>query len=305
MTQESKSDEYYPFRWKVADAVEDIFLLHRAQAIGVIALLGLGFIILGFFLLGWGSGNTRTDTASPTTTIPSAVVPADDSDDQSPTTVTSTSSSSTSTNTTSSTTTTTTTTAAPTTTAPVSTRPVATAQQIAAAEAGAVIELTPQSVRLVGGVSSEADADAVVDLTETIFANLEIEDLQLVDDSFAEFDASDSLKFRLSAPDLFGYNSATLNAAYLPLIDSLAATLVDNESWEVEVSGHTDDTGPAPGNQRLSEGRSASAAQRLIDQGVPASRVSSIGRGEDQPVATNDTEAGRLANRRVEFVVTR
>jgi outer membrane protein OmpA-like peptidoglycan-associated protein len=142
-------------------------------------------------------------------------------------------------------------------------------------------------------------------LAEAIFENLEIEDLQLVDDSFAPFDDSEPLKFRLSAPDLFAYNRATLNATYLPLIDLLAATLIDNESWQVEVSGHTDDTGPAPGNQRLSEGRAASAAQRLIDQGVPVSRVSSIGLGEDQPVATNDTEAGRLANRRVEFLITR
>ncbi|MGI9608000.1 MAG: OmpA family protein, partial [Acidimicrobiales bacterium] len=111
--------------------------------------------------------------------------------------------------------------------------------------------------------------------------------------------------FRLSQPDLFEYNRDTLNAAYTPLVDQLGATLVATPEWNVEVSGHTDDTGPAPGNQRLSERRAPTAASRLIEAGVDPARITVVGRGEDQPIASNDTEDGRLANRRVEFAFSR
>jgi outer membrane protein OmpA-like peptidoglycan-associated protein len=165
-----------------------------------------------------------------------------------------------------------------------------------------VAELSPTTVRVIGGLATDDLADEVVEVVSSIYGDLIIEDLQVVDESFA---ATTDITLRLSAPDLFAYNRDDLNPTYFPLIDQLAAAAVEAGSWQIEVSGHTDDTGPAEGNQRLSEGRALSAARRLIDQGVPSGQVTSVGRGEDQPVATNDTEAGRLANRRVEFVVTR
>jgi len=60
--QAVNDDDYYPFRWKVADFFEDLFVLHRTAVVGVLALLGLGFILLGFLVLGWGS--SPTDLAS-------------------------------------------------------------------------------------------------------------------------------------------------------------------------------------------------------------------------------------------------
>lgn len=300
MAQDSKTDDYYPIRWKIADAVEDVFVLHRSKAIGVIALLGLAFIVLGFLLLGWGR--------APSTTIvgpeaPNSSVEPINTEDEPSTTAPTTTAAPTTTSTTAAPTTTTTTTEAPatTTTVPASTRAAATEAQLATTEAGRVIELSTTSIKLVGGLPTDADADAVIELVESVFAGIAVEDLQLVDPSF---DATETWKFRLSAPDLFGYNSDVLNAAYLPLIDQLADAAVLAETWNIEVSGHTDASGPADGNQRLSDRRAASAAQRLINQGVPAAQVTSIGRGEDFPIASNDTEAGKLANRRVEFLVT-
>ncbi len=290
MAQDSKTDDYYPFRWKIADAVEDIFLLHRSKAIGVIAIVGISFIVLGFLLLGWG--RTPTSTAAPTTTSTS-VAPTTTSTSVAPTTTATTAAP-----------TTTATTAAPTTTTTTistSTRPAATDAQLAATEPGRVVELSTTSIKLVGGLATDDDADAVVDLVESVFPGIAVEDLQVVDPTFGE---TDTWKFRLSAPDLFGYNSDNLNAAYLPLIDQLAEAAVLAETWNIEVSGHTDNSGPAEGNQRLSDRRATAAAQRLIGQGVDAGQVVSVGRGEDAPIATNDTEAGRLTNRRVEFLIT-
>ena len=65
MNERNKSDSYYPLRWKIADAIEDLFLLHRATAVGVLALLGLAAIIAGFLLLDRGD-TTSTATQAPT-----------------------------------------------------------------------------------------------------------------------------------------------------------------------------------------------------------------------------------------------
>ena len=163
---------------------------------------------------------------------------------------------------------------------------------------GALIELTPTQARLSGGVQTDAMADSVVAQAKHFFPDLDIDDQQRVDPSFPPLGP---LTLRLSAPDLFGYNSSSINEAYVPIIDQLAAGM---SGETVSVLGYTDDSGPAAGNLRLSEGRAATAADRLISQGVPSQQVTSAGRGEDDPIATNDTEEGRLANRRVEFVVS-
>lgn len=302
MAQDSKPDDYYPFRWKVADAVEDVLLLHRSKAIGVIALLGLAFILIGFFLLGWGGTTSQTDTAAPNTTTPATSEPVDAG-----TTDTEASSTTSPTTTAAPTTTASTTTAAPTTTASTTTAApesarAATPEQLATTDAGSIVEMTPTRITISGGLEDDAAADEIVELVAATFAGIDVDDQLVVDDSFA---GASGLTFRLSAADLFGYNSDDLNPAYYPLIDQLAATIVDATDWQVEVSGHTDDSGPAEGNQRLSERRAASAAQRLIAQGVAADGVTSIGRGESEPIADNDSEAGRTANRRVEFAIIR
>jgi outer membrane protein OmpA-like peptidoglycan-associated protein len=71
----------------------------------------------------------------------------------------------------------------------------------------------------------------------------------------------------------------------------------------IDVYGHTDSTGSDAYNQALSERRARAVADYLTSRGVSYSRIRSQGFGETQPVASNDTEAGRSANRRVEIKI--
>ena len=102
---------------------------------------------------------------------------------------------------------------------------------------------------------------------------------------------------------LFAVDSATLRPDLTRDLQTVAASLLKYPRTSVEVIGHTDNTGAAAYNQDLSQRRAVSVASVLASNGVPSSRISSFGRGEDQPVASNLTEQGRAQNRRVEIIV--
>lgn len=109
----------------------------------------------------------------------------------------------------------------------------------------------------------------------------------------------------VNLPDdvLFATGSATLRPDLQGEIRSIAANLVTYPNSNIEVVGHTDNVGGAAMNMDLSQRRAYSVASILIGAGVPAGRISSYGRGMDQPVASNANEAGRSKNRRVEILV--
>lgn len=114
----------------------------------------------------------------------------------------------------------------------------------------------------------------------------------------------DSLLVTLPSQVTFGVDSAAIQPQFYGALNNVAATLVQYPSSYVDVIGHTDSTGAAAYNQRLSEQRANSVSQYLVSRGVQAVRVKSYGMGERQPVASNATEAGRQANRRVEILIT-
>ncbi|MBR1808659.1 MAG: OmpA family protein [Paludibacteraceae bacterium] len=87
-------------------------------------------------------------------------------------------------------------------------------------------------------------------------------------------------------------------------LEELAQFLTDNPTVEILITGHTDAVGSDAANQRLSEGRAKAVCDDLIMRGVSAERIASEGKGESEPIATNDTEEGRALNRRVEFTIT-
>jgi outer membrane protein OmpA-like peptidoglycan-associated protein len=109
----------------------------------------------------------------------------------------------------------------------------------------------------------------------------------------------------VNLPDdvLFATGSAALRPDLDRELRSIAANLISYPSSNIEVVGHTDDVGAAAANQDLSERRAYSVANVLVGAGVPSRRISTYGRGEDQPVASNASAGGRAMNRRVEIII--
>jgi outer membrane protein OmpA-like peptidoglycan-associated protein len=102
---------------------------------------------------------------------------------------------------------------------------------------------------------------------------------------------------------LFAVNQSTLQPAGQQNLRDLVASLEEYEGTEVLAVGHTDSTGEEAYNQSLSERRADSARTFMIGAGLDASRIRAIGRGELEPIASNDTESGRQQNRRVEIAI--
>ena len=101
----------------------------------------------------------------------------------------------------------------------------------------------------------------------------------------------------------FPVNSYTVQPQFRPTLDQIAASLVQYPNSLIDVYGHTDSTGSDAYNQTLSDNRARSVAGYLSSHGVNSARIRSQGFGETQPVASNDTEEGRAANRRVEIKI--
>ncbi|MEO8634629.1 MAG: OmpA family protein [Gemmatimonadales bacterium] len=99
----------------------------------------------------------------------------------------------------------------------------------------------------------------------------------------------------------FETNKAILLAESQVTLDRVAESLNGDTTITVEVGGHTDATGSARTNSRLSQARADAVRDYLISQGVSASRLTTKGYGPSKPVATNDTAEGRASNRRVEL----
>ena len=116
--------------------------------------------------------------------------------------------------------------------------------------------------------------------------------------------------FFITSDTLFEVGSATLGDPARDTLDGMARIIQANwPTANVQVRGHTDATGSAAGNQTLSEQRAAAASTYLATHGIDGSRLTSVGLGSSLPIAleTNpdgsDNPAGRMSNRRVEFVV--
>jgi outer membrane protein OmpA-like peptidoglycan-associated protein len=102
---------------------------------------------------------------------------------------------------------------------------------------------------------------------------------------------------------LFDFDSDVIKGAAATNLQELARSLNENRESELMIVGHTDARGTDSYNQDLSQRRAAAARSYLVGQGVDASRIRTVGRGEAEPVATNDSEAGRQQNRRVEVAI--
>jgi outer membrane protein OmpA-like peptidoglycan-associated protein len=102
---------------------------------------------------------------------------------------------------------------------------------------------------------------------------------------------------------LFDFNSATLRPEARENLRNLAASLAKNPGEDVLIVGHTDSVGTDSYNLDLSRRRADAAASYIATVGVDRSRINTRGMGENDPVAANDTDAGRQQNRRVEVAI--
>jgi outer membrane protein OmpA-like peptidoglycan-associated protein len=113
----------------------------------------------------------------------------------------------------------------------------------------------------------------------------------------------DDLLLNIPSGINFAYNSAAVQPQFQRTLDQVAGVLSEYNRTYVDVYGHTDSTGSDSYNQGLSERRAAAVADYLSTRGVQSARIGTRGFGETQPIATNETEEGRAANRRVEIKI--
>ena len=102
---------------------------------------------------------------------------------------------------------------------------------------------------------------------------------------------------------LFGYDSDALTAEARDNLRRFAESLKKYPNTRTLIVGHTDSDGTAAYNLDLSDRRSASAADFVCAEGVDRARISTAGRGEAEPIATNSSDDGRRQNRRVEIAI--
>ncbi len=110
---------------------------------------------------------------------------------------------------------------------------------------------------------------------------------------------------KLNLPDgvTFDFGKSELKPQFYPALNNVASTLAQYNQTIVEVAGHTDSIGSDAVNQRLSEQRAQAVGNYLIGQGLVRERFEIVGMGKNYPIASNDTDAGRAQNRRVEIRV--
>jgi len=103
---------------------------------------------------------------------------------------------------------------------------------------------------------------------------------------------------------LFDFDKYTLKPGARETMAKVSGILLAYPGLKLELEGHTDSVGSDEYNLKLSQNRADSVHDFLVQQGVPAGNITAVGLGKDDPVASNDTAAGRQRNRRVELVVS-
>lgn len=113
----------------------------------------------------------------------------------------------------------------------------------------------------------------------------------------------EGIKITFDSGLMFDLNKSNLSAATETNLVQLASTLKKYNDTNILIEGHTDASGTDKYNQELSEKRAASVKSFLLAQSIDSQRMTAIGYGEDQPIASNKTENGSQQNRRVEVAI--
>ena len=111
----------------------------------------------------------------------------------------------------------------------------------------------------------------------------------------------DNLQLIMPGNITFASSSSDISSSFYPTLNSLVKVFKEFDKNGIDIVGHTDSSGSLELNMRLSQERATSVASYLTGQGVSGARISSRGVGPSQPIASNDTSAGKAQNRRVEI----
>jgi OOP family OmpA-OmpF porin len=151
-------------------------------------------------------------------------------------------------------------------------------------------------------VQTDSDGDGVYDAADTCPGTLEGLKVDERGCAVQSSDGGEKQSIVLKGVT-FLPGSATLTADAKTVLETAHAALAGQKDLRVEIGGYTDAQGSDAANQKLSQRRADSVRQYLVDKGIEAGRLTAVGYGEAQPIATNDTPAGRAENRRVEFKI--
>ena len=113
-----------------------------------------------------------------------------------------------------------------------------------------------------------------------------------------------AIKVTFDSGILFDFNKSTLKADAKRNLDKFAVEMADLPETDITILGHTDNVGTAEANQKVSDARAQTVSKYLQNKGIAASRIVAEGHSYNDPVASNDTEAGRAQNRRVEIYIS-
>ena len=120
----------------------------------------------------------------------------------------------------------------------------------------------------------------------------------------ADCNGLQAIKVTFDSGILFATGKSDLSKDAKSSLDSFAAKMSDLTDTTISVFGHTDNTGSLEANQRVSKQRADAVSTYLQGKGIAASRITATGMDFSDPVASNDTEAGRKLNRRVEVYIS-
>ena len=123
-------------------------------------------------------------------------------------------------------------------------------------------------------------------------------------DTCTDVNGFEAIRVTFDSGILFGFNSSKLSEDAKASLSKFATSLINNPQTDVQIYGHTDNVGTRAANDKVSTARANEVKSYLVNSGVPGGRLSSKGLAYDYPVASNDTEAGRAQNRRVEIYIT-
>lgn len=153
------------------------------------------------------------------------------------------------------------------------------------------------------GCPLDTDADGVADYSDRCPGTAQG---VAVDATGCEIQAAviDAPTVRVLSGVNFNLASAKLTSNARAILNGVADTLKSSNFVSAEIAGHTDSQGTNENNQALSQRRAEAVVAYLSSRGVDSSKLTAVGYGESQPVATNSTRAGKAQNRRVELIVT-